>query len=189
MVKRKKISCDIDGILNTYPQCWLDYLAEKCGVRYQSVPEAKTRESKYRMFKDEYRNSDYKAHLPMIQHNRDVINRMACSGHDIVMVTSRPILESSYPNLFKNTKQWLEDNGVNFCNFDYKDKNAKFLDKYEGVDFHIDDDPAYAGKVAEKGYKVFLLRNDNWDFSQMSGSGNIIIINDLNEIFSYETIL
>ncbi len=181
-----KFSCDIDGILNDYPLCWLSYLAEKCGTLYESVSLAKQYEKNYRRYKDDYRNSLYKANLPVWRKNRDVINMITSSGLDAIIVTSRPILNSRYPDLYGRTFQWLKNNNINFSDFEFKDPNACFLDKYPEIKFHIDDDPAYALKVAQKGIKVYLLKNDNWEFGNISNENGIIIINSLNEILKYE---
>ena len=181
-----KFSCDIDGILNDYPQCWLIYLAERCGTLYETVKLAKEGEPDYRKYKDEYRNSSYKANLPIHRANRDIINTIISTGLEPVMVTSRPIHDAKYPCLYDNTYNWLKKNGVKFEQFDYKDPAAAFLDKYGEIKFHIDDDPVYAIKVASKGVKVYLIHNDNWDFSVIQGHPNVTIIKDLKEIFKYE---
>ena len=133
-------SCDVDGILNDYPRCWLKYLAEKCGTLYDSVN----------------------------------------------LVTSRPIFDEKYPQLLENTIKWLRNGEVKFDKFEYKDPKAAFLEKYPNVKFHIDDDPNYALKIAEKGVKVYLLQNDNWDFSIIDKRENIQIVRNLEEILNYE---
>lgn len=187
-----KFSCDVDGVLNDYPLCWLRYLAEKCGILYETVSLAKENEKDYGKYKDEYRNSSYKANLPIWRVNRDALCKIITNGYTPVMVTSRPILDEKYPDLYDRTYQWLKKNGINFNQFDYKDPQAEFLERNHLISFHIDDDPAYAMKVAEKGVKVYLLRNHNWDFSCMSSSeyvNNIFIINNLDEILNYESIL
>lgn len=181
-------SCDVDGVLNDYPLCWLRFLAEKCGTLYETVELAKKREDNYRIYKDEYRNSSYKANLPILRKNRDVINCLTSKGLNNIIVTSRPIKESKYPFLYERTFQWLNKNEVNFKYFDFKDPDANYLDRYPNILFHIDDDPQYALIVAAKNVKVYLLKNDNWDFSSVP-TDNIQIINDLNEILEYESIL
>lgn len=181
------ISSDVDGIFNNYPQCWLDYLATKCGTKYSTVDEAKKNELSYRDYKDEYRNSYYKAHLPVNIHNRDIINVLS-KVYDVAIVTSRPIMDSRYPNLYLNTKNWLQENDIQFCTFKFKDKDASFVDDASGLLFHIDDDPQYAKVVSSKGVKVYLLKNQNWDFSSIDNDRNIILINKLDDILTYESI-
>lgn len=179
-------SCDVDGILNDYPRCWLKYLAEKCGTLYDSVNLAKKYEGEYRRYKDEYRNSSYKANLPVHKKNRDAINSIIAHGYEPLLVTSRPIFDEKYPQLLENTIKWLRNGEVKFDKFEYKDPKAAFLEKYPNVKFHIDDDPNYALKIAEKGVKVYLLQNDNWDFSIIDKRENIQIVRNLEEILNYE---
>ena len=181
-------SCDVDGILNDYPLCWLRYLADKCGTLYETVSLAKQNEINYKHYKDEYRNSSFKANLPVLRRNRDTIRKIISRGYNPIMVTSRPILDDKYPGLFDRTLQWLKKTELPFSEFKYKDPAASFLDSCHKIHFHIDDDPIYAKIVALKGVKVFLLRNDNWDFSIIKESKNIIIINDLMEILEDESI-
>ncbi len=161
MEKVRQFSCDIDGILNDYPLCWLRYLAEKCGTLYETVSLAKQHENNYRQYKDDYRNSLYKANLPVWRKNRDVINQISSRDFDSIIVTSRPILDNKYPDLYSRTFKWLKNNNISFSDFGFKEPDACFLDKYPEIKFHIDDDPTYALTVAQKGIKVYLLRNDN----------------------------
>lgn len=187
MKNNLSFSCDVDGIFNNYPHCWLDYLCLRCGTRYSTVDEAKRNESLYRKYKDEYRNSDYKASLPINIHNRDVVN-LFTTKCELTIVTSRPILDDKYPNLFLNTKNWLIRNNINFSNYTFKDNQASFIDTIPGLLFHIDDDPQYAKIVASKGIKVYLLYNENWDFSSVDSEDNIIVIKDLTDILKHEPI-
>lgn len=190
-IKKDFFSCDVDGIMNDYPLCWLRYLADKCGTLYETVNLAKDGEKNYRQYKDEYRNSSYKANLPVHRSNRDVINSIIAKGFEPVMVTSRPINDNNYPLLYNNTISWLKRNNIIFKFFDFKDPNALFLEKYPRIKFHIDDDPAYAIKVAYKGVKVYLLKNENWDFSILLNTECphlIKVINNLDEILRYESL-
>lgn len=187
-IESPKFSCDVDGILNDYPICWLRFLAEKTGNLYETVSLAKQYEKDYKRLKDEYRNSSYKANLPVWRKNRDVINTLVSKGLELVVVTSRPILDKKYPDLHSRTIQWLKNNDIFFSEFEYKDPDAGFLDKYSHILFHIDDDPVYAQKVALRGFKVYLLKNNNWDFSGVINHENIVIVNNIEEISGYESI-
>ena len=110
---RQTITCDIDGVLTYYPDCWLEYLYDKCGKQYRTVEEARIYESNYSVYKDMYRKSDYKATLPINLINKNAINRLS-KNYNIVFVTSRPIHDKKYPNLYNITYSWLKDNGLIF---------------------------------------------------------------------------
>lgn len=147
--ERMIITCDIDGILTDYPNCWLEYLEEKCGTLYNSTQEAKASESKYSLYKDMYRESEYKANLPMNEHNKDILNKLS-QKYDIVFTTSRPINnKDKYPNLYENTFNWLKNNGLRFKELRFKDINGDFLNDID-ISFHIDDEAEYANSVSKK---------------------------------------
>ena len=181
----EKFTCDVDGILNDYPLCWLRYLESKCGHFYNSVKTAKAHEKDYKQYKDMYRNSSYKANLPVKTVNRDTINAIINKGNEAIMVTSRPIFDNKYPSLYDNTYKWLINSRLSFSHLEYKDPYGYFLKKYSNINFHIDDDPIYAKIVANSGVRCFLLKNDNWDFSEINKMKNIVIVDNLNEILDY----
>ena len=145
---REVITCDIDGILTDYPKCWLNYLKEKCGTLYSTVAEAKKNEPKYKIYKDMYRESEYKANLPMNEHNKEVLKRLS-DTYDIIFATSRPINDKRYPHLKDNTYNWLKKNGLIFQELVFKDLEANFLN-YKNIAFHIDDEMKYAVAVNTK---------------------------------------
>ena len=77
MVNKKIITCDIDGVLTDYPKCWLEFLQDICGTLYNSTNEAKEKEPNYSYYKDLYRESNYKATLPIINYNKEALNKLA----------------------------------------------------------------------------------------------------------------
>lgn len=145
---REVITCDIDGILTDYPKCWLNYLKDKCGTLYRTVAEAKKYEPEYKMYKDMYRESEYKANLPMNEHNKEVLKRLS-NTYDIIFATSRPINDERYPHLKDNTYNWLKKNGLNFKELVFKDLEVNFLNN-RNIAFHIDDEMKYAEAVNTK---------------------------------------
>lgn len=90
--ERKIVTCDIDGVLTDYPACWLAYLAEQCGIHYSTTLEAKKHEKRYSVFKDKYRESEYKASLPINERNRDALIQLS-KEYEIIFTTSRPIYD------------------------------------------------------------------------------------------------
>lgn len=145
-VKKRIITCDIDGVLTDYPACWLKFLQDECGTLYSSTDEAKENEPKYSYYKDLYRESDYKATLPIIEHNKLALNKLS-EKFDIVFATSRPINDEKYPSLKANTYNWLKNTGIEFKDLVFKDENAKYLENLDVV-FHIDDELKYANAAA-----------------------------------------
>lgn len=175
---RKVITCDIDGILTDYPNCWLDFLYERCGIRYGTTQEAKIREKDYSFYKDQYRESEYKANLPIDVRNKNALNRLA-KKYDIVITTSRPIYEKKYPHLLQNTKKWLDNNGIEYKDLRYKDNEGKFLDGLN-VEFHIDDEIDFANLVAKRGGTVYLVTSNRTPQEKIEGG--VILKSNISEI-------
>lgn len=179
---REVITCDIDGILTDYPKCWLNYLKDNCGTLYNTVAEAKMREPKYKMYKDMYRESEYKANLPMNEHNKEVLKCLS-ENYDIIFATSRPINDGRYPHLKDNTYNWLRKNGLNFKELVFKDIEATFLND-KNIAFHIDDEMKYAEAVSKKmstkqmyGGRVYLLTDNSEKLPE-----GITAVKDLSEL-------
>lgn len=186
MSNKKIITCDIDGVLTDYPMCWLKFLQEKCGTLYNSTNEAKEKEPEYSYYKDLYRESNYKATLPIIKSNKNALNQLS-EKYDIIFVTSRPINNDNYPHLKENTYNWLKNNGLRFKDLRYKDENAEFLENLDVV-FHIDDEIKYVNSVAKKmkkmSYntsKVYLIDSFN-SFNLDSLDKNVIVVKNIQEI-------
>lgn len=181
---RETITCDIDGILTDYPACWLNYLGDRCGTYYSSTQEARKSEKNYSIFKDEYRESEYKASLPINKSNRDALIELS-KKYDIIFTTSRPINDIKYPHLFDNTYNWLLKNGLKFSELRYKDEDADFLNDLDIV-FHIDDELKYANSIIKKSYDlgketctVYLISNESIPFDNC---GNIVPVKTIQEI-------
>ena len=83
MSNKRIVTCDIDGVLTDYPKCWLDFLQEKTGVLYDSTIEAKEKEPNYSHYKYLYRESNYKATLPILESNKYALNQLGFSLDDI----------------------------------------------------------------------------------------------------------
>lgn len=186
-MSKKIITCDIDGVLTDYPNCWLKFLQEKCGTLYNSTNEAKENEPRYYYYKDLYRESVYKANLPIIESNKQALNQLA-EKFDIIFATSRPLNNKKYPNLKENTYNWLKNNGLRFKELRFKDEEAKFLEDLE-IDFHIDDEVKYANSVSKQLNKnitnekraVYLINSkDSLDLKSLDE--NIVVVKNIQEI-------
>lgn len=155
-MNKRLISCDIDGILNFYPECWLDYLAQRCGTRYATVYEAKNYEPLYKEYKNDYRRSDFKGNLVVRPEGRQLLHTLFEKGYSIIFATSRPINNPLYPDLYNLTRNWLVKNNLPFDVLLFKDSSVEFIDMYPDIEFHIEDEMKYAQAVAEKGVPVYL---------------------------------
>lgn len=152
---RKKCSIDLDGVLNYYPQCWVDFINMETGLNFKDKDEAKAKLSvkKYDYLKDKYRKSDYKANLKVRKEGLNFVEYLKRKGYFIIIATSRPF--ERYPLMYDMTKKWLDKNNVPYDKLERKEN----IKKYQ-LDFHIDDEIDDANNINNLGYKVFLFEKD-----------------------------
>jgi hypothetical protein len=185
MDKTKTISCDIDGILTDYPQCWLDFLELQSGVKYPSLEEAKRKEPNYKAIKDLYRSSRFKANLPVKQEGLEFLNKIRELGFMIIIATSRPLHEPKYPELQRLTAQWLTANNIPFDDLVFKNKEVDFVDRYNPpISYHIEDDLKYAYAMEKKGITTFVY-NQFLDHEIALTNPKIIILPRLLNIIDH----
>ena len=134
----KVCSVDLDGVLNYYPDCWVEYINLHEGTDFQTKEEAlKVLDSdKYASLKHKYRLSSYKANLKPNKANIQFLQALRDDGYSIIIATDRPF--QKYPGMYVMTWNWLERNGVPFDSLMSKKDVATVT-----VDFHIDDEPFF----------------------------------------------
>lgn len=134
----KICSIDIDGILNYYPACWVDFINRETGLNFKDKAEAKRGLSpeEYRSLKDRYRKSEFKANLPIRQSALELLKHLKDKGYLITLVTSRPF--ENYPLLADVTAKWLTKNNIPYDTL--IKKSALLSGKLPYLDFHIDDE-------------------------------------------------
>ena len=177
-----KISIDIDGILNDYPVCWINYVNNELNTQFCSRQEIKDKIGKenYKVLKKLYRESDYKENLPI---NKEFVNfiEKIRKYYEIIIFTSRPIHDPNYPNLLGLTERWLRKNNVFFNSIYFKPNNEDILKNIPKILFHIEDEIKYAELIAKKGVKVFLS-NQNGNYSNIPKIKNIILFDSIEII-------
>ena len=126
-------SFDIDGVLNDYPNIWLDYIYKKTGKKYISKQGAKkSLGSLYSSINNDYRRSDYKYQVPIKLEAKRLMSRLRKNGDKVIISTTRPF--SDFDFMKERTEDWLDSNDIQYdyiiskCNL-YKEK----------FDVHIDD--------------------------------------------------
>lgn len=174
----RKICCiDLDGVLNYYPTCWLDFVNIETGLRFDSKKECKEKLSseKYDFLKDKYRRSDFKANLKIRNGALEFLRHLKDEGYFIVVVTRRPFKD--YPLLANMTRKWLEKNNIPFDVLEKK--YIKLLKKFSPLNFHVDDEMESANYMARISKRVFLFSNDN---SEKVVNHKIIKVCDFKQI-------
>lgn len=155
------ISLDIDGVLTDYPNCWLHFLEDAVGQKFNTIGDAKLSlgRKKYSEVKAVYRASDCKANLKIKSEARRFLDFFADRGFEFIIATSRPILDPTYPSLMALTKDWAHKNVQLNCNVFYKDLSLSCIPHLQDLNFHVDDELKYAAAYSKKNVPSFLLRN------------------------------
>lgn len=177
----KYISFDIDGIMNNYPICWVDYVNDQLSSHYSSKEEVKLSigEEKYKLLKDKYRNSEYKAELEFNVKAKELADIFLQHDFKIIIATSRPFNNPKYKNLKKNTLKWLNNNNFHYDIFVDKVAELDTMDLYDNIVLHIDDEIKYAKMFSDKGVRSIVLNNnansDDIHISHVSSLDEIIV--------------
>lgn len=151
---------DIDGVLNDYPDCWVNYLNEALGTEYADLNEAKANVpfAIYNYAKEKYRSSGIKEMLPVKPDAKQLMRVLKSYGYIIVIMTSRPIYQNQ--NVFEQTVRWLKKNGLPYDDLFFTDKKNMTIAKYfPNIEFVIEDNRKNANEIAAMGKPVFLMDN------------------------------
>jgi uncharacterized HAD superfamily protein len=177
---QKLCALDIDGVLNTYPDCWVEFINAQLGTSYGTLSEAKKILS-YKTYKDLkhfYRTSGYKRNLPIMDDAVRLTKALRALEYKIVIVTSRPF--DDYPGLKWDTEYWLDKNG-----FEYDDllhsryKHADIVLHYPEIEFMVEDNRSFANDISRFRFKVYLLNNK---YNQGEISYGVQRVDSLDEI-------
>lgn len=171
---------DIDGVLNYYPDTYIDFVNEQLGTEYRSLHEVKEAVTykRYKELKYQYRASGYKEDLLVRYWGKEMLQYIKSKGYYIIILTARPVDEVN--SLVMQTTNWLKKNKLEYDYLTFeKDKDLEILVKFKNIKFAIDDNRALANKIAKQGYKVFLINNQ---YNEGSVEKEVVRISTLNEI-------
>jgi hypothetical protein len=147
------ISFDIDGVINNYPQCFLDFCQYSYGFAAANLVDLKNTidENEYLKIKNEYRNSDYKYNLPVDLNIASAIKKLSFE-YDIYILTSRPFYK--FPAMFDRTSLWLKKNGIA-----YKEMLPKSSDSINNkrIRLHVDDEEDHILPLLNQTSANFIL--------------------------------
>lgn len=181
----KVCALDIDGVLNYYPQTWVDYLNRQLNANFRDLNEAK-RVIPYKTYKDlkwRYRESGEKAKLEIRAGAKEVMEELHRRGYQILLLTSRPFKE--HKTLFKQTVDWLTEGRLPYDGIIFgEEKYIEVLTQAPNLRFLVDDHHYYAQSVAQWGYQTFLINTPYNDGA--ATLPNVHRIDKLEEIFDYD---
>lgn len=143
----KKAIVDIDGVLNDYPQTFIDYVNDIRDYNFETLKEIKQNipYALYKEYKSAYRQSSYKNECSPKFGASELLHYLRSNGYLIYIVTARPLFDY---NLLENTILWLNRNNLIY---DYIYCSAKkdftIFEKFGHVDFVIDDNCDNINKI------------------------------------------
>lgn len=181
-MSRKVAIFDIDGIMNYYPNCWIKFVEMKKGTKYANLNDMKEKLSyaEYKRLKHLYRTSGVKEDLAVRDGLIDLVNKLKSEKYTIVIVSARPV--AKYPELYGQTKRWLDNNGIKYDNLIFTStKQYDIIKTYPDFDFIIDDNRLVVNLVSELTNKTaFLLSNE---YNKGEVSKNVKRIERLDEVW------
>ena len=135
----KKAIVDIDGVLNYYPQTFIDFMNEVYNFDFKTLKEIKQTipYETYKKYKAMYRQSEYKNDCQPREGAEQLLKALKANGYLIYIVTARPLFKY---NLLENTIIWLNKNNLIY---DYiyctQKKDFTIFEKFGHVDLVIED--------------------------------------------------
>ncbi|MBR1368144.1 hypothetical protein RJ53_01005 [Methanocalculus chunghsingensis] len=181
----KIITCDIDGVLNDYPLCWIKYVNNELSADFLTKEEIKSTigHSDYDNIKDKYRWSEFKANLKCNRNMVNVLQLLKKQGYLIMIVTSRPIgNKMKYPLLEDLTLNWLKKNRIPCDKLYYKFDDALFNELEENeIVLHIDDEIDQGYAFSNKQIPTLVIGPDK----KAQLSNNLFIVSISDCIYTY----
>ena len=174
---KKVVAVDIDGVLNNYPQTWVDFVNKKISegdrdlkriFNVRRLKRSSFRDlidmkdhipyNKYRELKRSYRESGIKETLPVSTGAKEFLDILHNNRYTIFIITARPF--NDYPGLFRQTVNWLDKNGLYYDDIVSDDlKHVKILSAVPALNWLVDDNRYIANLVSSWGYKTYLMNN------------------------------
>lgn len=165
----KKAIIDIDGVLNYYPQTWLDFLEKEKGLKFENLKDAKETLSykQYKEYKEDYRYSTYKNDAKVRENAKLLFDLLHEEGYLIYIITARPLFKY---DLLENTILWLQKNELNY---DYiycsQKKDFTIFEKFGHIDLVVEDNCDNIEKIRNVNgpynCKYFIVNNkDNMNY-------------------------
>ena len=160
------IAIDIDGVLAQYPESFIAFIEKETGKDFSNI-ELTTHNlydllgkelglETMKQLKHKYRNSGEKKFLPIIENSVNATQQLKKKGFTIVLLSARPYKQ--HPRIFADTIYWLKNNNFMYDAIIWgENKEEKIINEFPNMKFMVEDLLENANKVANIGYKVFLL--------------------------------
>jgi hypothetical protein len=179
----KAVTLDIDGVLNNYPFCWLEYIRLQRNEKFDTIDEAKKKlgQETYSQIKENYRTSGYKSTLPVNPFAAEFTKSLKQKGYEIIVSTSRPF--HLYPGLEKLTLDWLKANQITFDRLEKK--SERLLTDYSNIQFHVDDELDHTIFFLENDIDVFIVKRDDIKYEDYEKYKSLRFVDTLNDVLAF----
>jgi hypothetical protein len=152
---------DIDGVLNTYPQCFYDWAA----MNLDLSPDWSLDPVERAHVKDLYRRSRNKQTSPVRKGAQVLLSTLMTLGYYVVIVTNRPV--KKYPYIVYDTLYWLEMSQLMYDYLYFADREDKMVfvkDILPKVSLVIDDKSKILEGFTRQGIKTIHATDEvDWD--------------------------
>lgn len=152
------IILDIDGVLNGYPACWVDYVNSVLNTDFEDLYAVKEYlpYASYTRLKKVYRSCGVKRTLPVNPEAPLFAKALKDNGYFIHLVTSRPF--ERFENLKEDTVFWLTQNNIPYDSLRSSYKKPWEI-HWSPSAIVVEDNRFFANEFAKRGHTVFLLDN------------------------------
>lgn len=144
------VVCDIDGCLNNYPKCFVDWVNAKYGLSLDSIEKVKLMLGcSYEDVKTLYRTCGVKRDLEVIPCAAESLRLLRSKGYKVHLVTTRMLASGD------DTRYWLAKNKLVHDQLVFtEDKVGYVADHLCRVRLVVEDDPKTAALLKGMGVNV-----------------------------------
>jgi 5'(3')-deoxyribonucleotidase len=155
------VVCDIDGCLNYYPQCFVDWVNARFSLNMPNLERVKVMlGSSYENVKNAYRTCGVKRELAVVPGAGKVLRDLQSRGYQIHLVTTRPPL----PEVIEDTKYWLGKNEIEHDRLVFIEDKVLYVSQHlDQINLVFEDDPVAAESMRRMGVEVFVVDNSQPD--------------------------
>lgn len=159
LLNKPVVIFDIDGVINNFPYCFLEWANKQNNSNFESIDEMKDclDLKTYRDLKTAYRLSGEKRKQPVNYDTIKLMNILKEKNETIILFTNRPV--TKYKVIYTDTIYWLRDNKIPFDAIYWSDLQRKediYKLKFK-IKFIVEDDINNAKNFNHEGHLVFLL--------------------------------
>lgn len=170
----KIILIDIDGCLNTYPDCFIEWVNKKYLTSYVNIKTFKKSliTYLYELIKEDYRNCGAKRDIPIQEGAKEVIDILS-EGNTIIIITNRP---NRFP-INRDTRYWLIKNKIRFDLLIFLEDKYRFVEtKNTKIKLIIEDDEKLVNSLSDCNIPIFFFSD------KKSLNENVITVKNWKEI-------